>query len=89
MLIPGSVRPRPPRGKSQATRGVAPLSPFTHRTQRFQPLPPRWASRRTTSTWRRRSRHRHERAREKLVFHVVGDTGASSTRSRSGPSPPP
>ena len=35
------LRPaRPPRGRSQAHGGVAPLSAFTHRTQRFQPLPP-------------------------------------------------
>jgi hypothetical protein len=41
MLLQGAVRPRPSRNRSQAHPGVQPLSSLTHRTQRFQPLPPR------------------------------------------------
>jgi len=77
MLRPGSVRPRPPRGKSQAHHGIAPLSPFTHRTQRFQPLPPPLGE---------PPYHvaldslvpkiaADAAAAGHLVFHVVGDTG--------------
>lgn len=40
MLRPGQTPPRPSRNRSQAHPGVAPLSTYTHRTQRFQPLPP-------------------------------------------------
>lgn len=40
MLRPGQTPPRPPRNRSQAHPDVAPLSTYTHRTQRFQPLPP-------------------------------------------------
>ena len=39
MLLQGAVRARPNRGSSQAHPGIYPLSPLTHRTQRFQPLP--------------------------------------------------
>lgn len=39
MLLPGSTRHRPPKKSSQAHPGVYPLSPLTHRTQSFQPLP--------------------------------------------------
>ena len=35
----GMTTTRPPKGWSQAHRGVHPISALTHRTQRFQPLP--------------------------------------------------
>ena len=38
-LRPGQVRSRPPRNKSQAHPGVAPLTPFSQGSQKFQPLP--------------------------------------------------
>ena len=77
MLQSGAVRARPPRNRSQAHPGVHPLSPLTHRTQRFQPLPPPLGeppyhydlqsslpdiSRKTGKTG-------------SIVFHTVGDTG--------------
>lgn len=40
MLRPGAVASRPPSGRSQSHSGVHPISALTHRTQRFQPLPP-------------------------------------------------
>ncbi len=77
MFRPGQVRARPPKGHSQAHRGVYPISPYTHRTQRFQPLPaplgeppyhydlnavlPGIAG--------------QAAANGKVVFHTVGDTG--------------
>src|SRR5579859_2795095 len=39
MPLQGSARRRPSQNHSQAHPGVQPLSPLTHRTQRFQPLP--------------------------------------------------
>ena len=77
MLTAGAVRPRPPRNRSQANPGIAPLSALTHRTQRFQPLPaplgepPYHYDLETiipgiTATAEELGH---------LVFHVVGDTG--------------
>jgi hypothetical protein len=77
MLPQGTTGSRPPRNRSQAHPGVHPLSPLTHRTQRFQPLPPPLGdppyhydlatalpniAASTAETGR-------------LVFHTVGDTG--------------
>lgn len=72
-LYQGQVRPRPPRNRSQAHPGVHPLSPFTHRTQRFQRLPaalgePPYHYLLETSLPRIGSA-------KKIVFHTVGDTG--------------
>jgi hypothetical protein len=76
-LQPGEVRPRPIQGHSQAHGGVSPLHPVSHRNTSFQPLPrplglppyhydiadyfPAVAQNITQA--------------QKLVFHVVGDTG--------------
>jgi len=38
-LIQGAVHKRTPQKRSQAHTGIQPLSPLTHRTQKFQPLP--------------------------------------------------
>jgi hypothetical protein len=77
MIQEGAVCPRPPINRSQAHTGIHPLSPLTHRTQRFRPLPPPLAE----------PPYHYELATavpgiekfakdaEKLVFHVVGDTG--------------
>ena len=76
-MLPGSVRTRPPRGASQAHPGVYPLSTFTHRSQRFQPLPAPLGDppyhydlatiRPDISQTVIQNGH--------LTFHVVGDTG--------------
>ena len=80
-LTPGSVPPRPPRGRSQAHPGVAPLSKFTHRTQRFQPLPPPLGE----PPYHMDLEvvvpgiHQDPAAASGIVFHVVGDTGGIKT----------
>ena len=73
----GQVRPRPRPNQSQAHPGVSPLAPVSHRNVSFQPLPrplglppyhydlaqyfPDIAN--------------NVKQEDKLVFHVVGDTG--------------
>lgn len=73
----GQVRPRPKPNQSQAHPGVSPLAPVSHRNVSFQPLPrplglppyhydlaqyfPDIAN--------------NVKQEDKLVFHVVGDTG--------------
>ena len=72
-LQAGQVRPRPPRKRSQAHPGIHPISAFTHRTQRFQPLPPALGE----------PPYHYQLATsvsgigdaKKIVFHTVGDTG--------------
>ena len=80
MLLPGSVRPRPPRGKSQAHHGVAPLSPFTS-GQLFQPLPTPLGQPPYHVTLDSLLPKIAEEAASAghLVFHVVGDTGGVKT----------
>ncbi len=76
-LRSGTVRPRPVRGKSQHNPGVFPLSPLTHRTQRFQPLPiplgepPYHIDLRTMVP----NIDKLVTQAGQLVFHTVGDTG--------------
>ncbi len=75
-MLPGSVRTRPPKGRSQAHPGVHPLTPI-YSSQRFQPLPPPLgeppyhydlaAMRPDINQTAIQNGH--------LVFHVVGDTG--------------
>jgi acid phosphatase type 7 len=76
-LHQGRTLLRPPRNSSQAHPGVAPLTPFAHGTQKFQPLPdplnvppyhydlasvfPEIGDAATKN--------------RKLVFHTAGDTG--------------
>ena len=77
MLLQGSVRPPIALGRSQAHRGVHPLSPLTARTQRPQPLPPPLgdppyhydleAALPGIGSTAQRLGH--------LVLHTVGDTG--------------
>src|SRR5689334_2267534 len=73
-LKQGATPTRPHRGKSQAHPGVAPLSAFAHRTQKFQPLPTplgeppyRIALDSLTGGLGRNLK--------KIVFHTAGDTG--------------
>ena len=76
-LTPGSVQPRPPRGRSQAHPGIAPLSKFTHRTQRFQTLPvplgepPYHMDLEAVVP----GVNEDKTLAGGIVFHVVGDTG--------------
>jgi hypothetical protein len=77
MLLPGSVPPLHARNRSQAHRGIHPLSAFTHRTQKFQPLPdplgePPYHYDLETSL---PGIGNHAMSHQKLVFHMVGDTG--------------
>jgi acid phosphatase type 7 len=77
MLQPGQVISRPPKKRSQAHPGVHPLSPLTHRTQRFQPLPSPLGEppyhydleSAIPGIAKAASRDSH------IVFHTVGDTG--------------
>ena len=74
-LLSGSTPPRPPKGKSQAHPGIHPLSAFTHRSQKFQPLPnplgePPYRIRLDTLV-----NDLGTKSRKNLVFHTVGDTG--------------
>lgn len=75
--LQGRSQSRPQRGRSQAHAGIHPLPLLTHRSQRFQPLPPPlgeppyhyvlqtvFPDIATTAT-----------NLGKLVFHTVGDTG--------------
>jgi hypothetical protein len=76
-LVQGQTRQRPPRKKSQAHTGIQPLSPLTHSTQRFQPLPapigppPYHFNIESTLP----GITTKAEALGKIVFHVVGDTG--------------
>jgi hypothetical protein len=73
----GAVRPRPPIKRSQAHTGIQPLSPLTHRTQRFQPLPPPLGEPPYHYDLEAPLPGIGKIAKDagKLVFHVVGDTG--------------
>jgi len=73
----GAVQPRPPRKRSQAHTGIHPLSPLTHRTQRFQPLPPPLGEPPYHYDLETAVPGIGKVAKDagKLVFHVVGDTG--------------
>jgi len=77
MLISGSTRQRPHKDRSQAHPGVAPLSGFTHRTQRFQPLPPPLGEPPYHVDLAATVPQSRDTAAKlgKLVFHCVGDTG--------------
>ena len=74
-LLPGSVRARPPRKRSQAHPGVAPLSPYT--TQSFQPLPRPLGQPPYRYNLNETIPQIDQTAAKagKLVFHAVGDTG--------------
>jgi hypothetical protein len=73
----GAVRPRPHPKRSQAHTGIQPLSPFTHRTQRFQRLPPPLGEPPYHYDLETAVAGIAKVAKDagKLVFHVVGDTG--------------
>ena len=77
MLLPGSARQRPAHKQSQAHGGVHPLSPLTHSTQRFQPLPPplgeppyHYDLETAIPDIAKTASHNGH-----IVFHTVGDTG--------------
>jgi hypothetical protein len=71
------VQPRPPRRHSQAHPGIQPLSPLTHRTQRFQPLPVPLGDPPYHFNLEAAIPDVGKRAtkRKRLIFHTVGDTG--------------
>lgn len=73
MLRQGQVSPRPPRKRSQAYPGVHPLSTLTHRTQRFQPLPPPLGD--PPYHYSLETSLPEIGSAKKIVFHTVGDTG--------------
>jgi acid phosphatase type 7 len=75
MASQGSTRPRPPKQKSQAHPGVHPLSALTHRTQRFQPLPPPLGEPPYHYELATAVPDISKTAAKHLVFHTVGDTG--------------
>lgn len=76
-LREGEVRQRPPRNKSQASPGVAPLTPFSQGAQKFQPLPQPIGQPPFHYDLERALPGVTKKAQElgKLVFHCVGDTG--------------
>jgi hypothetical protein len=71
------VRPRPQAKHAQLHGGVQGLNSLTHRTQRFQPLPPALGD----PPYRFSLEDHfpgiadHVKAAKKLIFHTVGDTG--------------
>jgi hypothetical protein len=71
------VRPRPQAKHAQLHGGVHGLDPLTHRTQRFQPLPPPLGDPPYRFNLADHFSGITDRINEtkKLVFHVVGDTG--------------
>ena len=76
-LAQGQVRVRPPRNKSQAHGGVAPLTPFSQGSQKFQTLPepigqPPYHFELSTVL---PSIEADVAAAGKLVLHTAGDTG--------------
>ncbi len=76
-LHSGQVRPRPPKRGSQAHTGIQPISPFTHRTQRFQPLPAALGEPPYHYDLESSVPGIGAAAQKsgKIVFHTVGDTG--------------
>jgi hypothetical protein len=80
-MQPGAIHPRPAQNRSQAHTGVQPLSPLTHRTQRFQPLPepigepPYHYDLETVLP----GVGKFAASVGRLAFHTVGDTGGVKT----------
>ncbi len=77
MLQAGQVRVRPTKGHAQVHTGIHPLSPLTHSSQRFQPLPlplgePPYHYTLESALPGIGKKADHD---GKLVFHTVGDTG--------------
>jgi acid phosphatase type 7 len=75
MLLQGAVRARPDRNSSQAHPGIHPLSPLTFRTQRFQPLPVPLGNPPYHMALEAVRPDIAAAAANRLVFHVMGDTG--------------
>src|ERR1700761_6302011 len=74
----GAVKSRPKAGQSQSHKGVAPLHPITHRNTSYQPLPRPLG----LAPYHYDLEHNFpaivkdiKDAGNKMVFHVVGDTG--------------
>ena len=80
MLQAGQVQARPPVKRSQAHPGVHPLSPLTHLTQRFQPLPAPLGDPPYHYDLESAIPGISKKAAKdgKIVFHAVGDTGGIS-----------
>jgi hypothetical protein len=76
-VLAGQVLARPPKKRSQAHLGVHPLSPLTHRTQRFQPLPPPLGEPPYHYDLESALPGIGKKAAQngKIVFHTVGDSG--------------
>lgn len=76
-LAPGGVRARPPMNKSQAHGGIAPLTPFSQGSQKFQTLPepigqPPYHLELSTVL---PAIEADVAGAGKLVLHIAGDTG--------------
>ncbi len=76
-MVPGAVRDRLSRNRSQAHPGVHPLSELTHSSQRFQPLPaplgpPPYHVDLASVVPEIEQRAARD---QKIAFHAVGDTG--------------
>ncbi|WP_428328740.1 metallophosphoesterase family protein [Mucilaginibacter sp.] len=80
-LIQGQVAARPKPKESQAHTGIQPLSPLTHRTQRFQPLPAPLGEPPYHYDIEAAIPGIIQKAQtaKKIVFHTVGDTGGIKT----------
>ncbi len=76
-MLQGQVRRRPLKNSSQAHPGVFPLDVLTHRTQRFQPLPPPLGTPPYHFELETVAPGIGAEAAKlgKLVFHCMGDTG--------------
>lgn len=76
-MLQGQVRRRPLKNSSQAHPGVFPLDVLTHRTQRFQPLPPPLGTPPYHFELETVAPGIGAEAATlgKLVFHCMGDTG--------------
>lgn len=76
-LRQGEVQQRPPRNSSQAHGGVHPLTPFSHGSQKFQPLPDPLGQPSYHYDLESAVPGINDKAEKlgKLIFHCVGDTG--------------
>jgi hypothetical protein len=74
---PSVVRARPQKHHAQLSGGVHPLSTFTHRSQKFQPLPSPLGEPPYQYSLDDHFKAVADNARQnhKLVLHIVGDTG--------------
>jgi len=86
-LRPGEVRPRPKAKNSQAHPGVSPLHPVTHRNTSFQPLPRPLELPPYHYDLAANFPSIGENIKDKMVFHIVGDTGGVQDANSRAMSP--